>query len=350
MKYFQFSVFFALISALCAVPAFCQETQTRVVDEVVAQVNDGVITLSRVKREAKSIVETYVQQGKTRDQAQKMVDDKQGELIANLINEELLMQKATDLGMEKAIEDSLNQRLVDIMKQYNLKTIEALYTEMEKTGVDPKELRDGWRKQATRERVLQQEVQSAIYWSFKDKELRDYYERNKGKFTKPETVSFSEIFLGFAGRDESAVRAKAADLYKQLKAGADFAKLAKDNSDQGLITEGAGKVENLKVSELVEAIAKPIKGVKAGAITQPFEIDQLGVAILKVDSRDESSNESVYDERAVRVAMLAEKAPEEQKKFMAKLRDDSFIKISDTYRPVVAPILFADERKEKGAN
>ena len=42
--------------------------------------------------------------------------------------------------------------------------------------------------------------------------------------------------------------------------------------------------------------------------------------------------------------------PIEQKRFMAKLRDESYIKISETYRPVVSPLLFADERNKKTAN
>ena len=81
-----------------------QETEERVVDEVVAVVNEGVITLSKVKREAKGVVEAGVQQGKTREAAQREVDEKQGEMIANLIHEELLMQKAKELGFESEIE------------------------------------------------------------------------------------------------------------------------------------------------------------------------------------------------------------------------------------------------------
>src|SRR4051812_27199177 len=96
--------------------AFAQETQTRVVDEVVAQVNDGVITLSRIKREIKDAVDSMVQQGKTKEEAQKIIDEKQGELIANLINEELLVQKAKELGLDKEIDEMLNQRIADLMK------------------------------------------------------------------------------------------------------------------------------------------------------------------------------------------------------------------------------------------
>src|SRR5213075_3217787 len=107
---------FSIITGSFAAAASAQETQTKVVDEVVAQVNDNVITLSRVKREMKDIVDADVQKGKNREEAQKYVEDKQGELIANLINEELLVQKAKDIGIDKEVEAAINQRILDMMK------------------------------------------------------------------------------------------------------------------------------------------------------------------------------------------------------------------------------------------
>lgn len=342
---------FGVLAVLTAGSAtLAQETQTRVVDEVVAVVNNDVITLSRVKRETKNIVDSYVQEGKKREEAQKLVDEKQGELIANLINEELLMQKAKDIGLDSDIEANLNQRFADIMKQYKMKTVEELYAEMAKSGVDPKEMRENWRKQATRDQVIQRDLQSKIYWGFGEKELKDYYEKHKAKFTKPETLSFSELFLGFAGRDEKAVRAKVTELYTLLKTGVEFSKLVKENGDPGMVTQGAGSLEHLKVDELSAKLAGWLNGVKAGGFTTPFELDQLGMVILRVDSREQSSSESVFDEKAVRLAMMNERLPEEQKKYLAKLRDESYIKINEAYRPLVAPILNADERKEKTGN
>ena len=346
MRHFRL-FFVALVLALVSiVPAAAQETQTRVIDEVVAQVNDGVITLSRVRRETKDIVDTWVKEGKTREQAQKMADEKQGELIASLINEELLIQKAKESGLESDIEANINGRMKQIMDEYKLKTVDELYREMEKAGVNPDELKATWRKQATRDRVIQREVQYKVYWSFNGKELKDYFEKNRAKFTKPETVSISEIFLGFAGRDEAQVRVRAKALVAELKAGGDFAKLAKEN-DPGMVTQGTGKAEKLVVKDLVDVLSKPIAGLKAGEYTAPFDIEQLGVSILRIDEREQASAESFFDEMAVRQAMTNEKAPDEQKKFMSKLRENSYIKISDTYRPIVSPILFADERKAK---
>ncbi len=49
------------------------------------------------------------------------------------------------------------------------------------------------------------------------------------------------------------------------------------------------------------------------------------------------------------MAILNDKLPEATKKYMSTLREDSYIKISENYRPIVAPILFAEERKEKAS-
>ena len=324
-----------------------QESEERVIDEVVAQVNDGVITLSRVKREMKNVVDLEVQQGKNREESQKMVNEKQGELIANLINEELLLQKAKENGLDPEIEAALNQRFLQIMKENDLKSLEALYEQMRQQNVDPQEIREMWRKQATRDRVIQREVQNKEYWRPSSAEVKQYYESHKAKFSKPETVSFSELFLGFAGRDEKAVRDKAKQLVAQLRGGANFDQLVKDNADKPVVNPENGKTEKASMATLNDILKAPLKSTQIGGVTDPIEVKDLGILILKVDAREAASSESAFDESAVRSAMLQENFAEAQKKFFTTLREDSYIKISDTYRPIVAPILFAEERKEK---
>jgi hypothetical protein len=349
MKRINSAIFSIAVLLTMSFAVFAQESETKVVDEVVAQVNEGVITLSRIKREMKTMTDSMVQEGKTREEAQKLIEGKQGEVIASLINEELLMQKAKEANLEAEIEAELNQRFLEIMKQQNLKTLDALYQEMEKGGFNPQEIRETWRKQATREKVLQREVSSKVYWGLSSKELKEYYEKNKAKFSKPETVVLSEIFLSFAGNDKDAIREKAKRVAAQLKSGADFQKLVLENSDRPNVAESKGKVGSFDIKQLDEKFAAAIKNLKAGGISEPIEIDELGMEILRVDERTQASSESFFDENAVRMAMTGERVPAEQKKYLANLRQDSYIKISDTYRPIVAPILFADERKTEKA-
>ena len=137
MRYLSTAFILACGLMFVALPAFAQESEVKVVDEVVAVVNDGVITLSGVKREIKTRSTRLVKEGKKPEEAQKMVDEKQGELIANLINEELLIQRAKEMGIEKDVEASLNARMVEIMKQQNFKTLDQLYEAMRKEGVNP---------------------------------------------------------------------------------------------------------------------------------------------------------------------------------------------------------------------
>jgi len=68
-----------------------------------------------------------------------------------------------------------------------------------------------------------------------DKETTDFYEKNKDKFTKPETVHARHILVSKVPEDTekslTEKKAKAEDLRKKLLGGADFADLAAKNSD-----------------------------------------------------------------------------------------------------------------------
>jgi peptidyl-prolyl cis-trans isomerase SurA len=345
----RLSASIAIFLALFLVSAgstFAQETETKVVDEVVAAVNDGVITLSSIKREMRGIVDSKVQEGMKREDAQKMVDEKQGELIANLINEELLLQRAKEMGIEKDIEDQLNGRFVQIMKEQNFKTVDQLYEAMRKQGMDPDDIREVWRRQATKEEVVRRDLQSKVYWTPNGQQVKEYFQANKAKFIKPETITLSEIFLNFAGQNQEAVRAKAKQLVTQIRGGADFAKLVLEASESQDVQQTKGVLGTVPVSDLetrFASYAKAVKGLKTGQVSDPVE-DDIGIHILHVDERTAAGTDANFDEDAVRRAMLEIAYPDALKKYMSKLRTDAYIKISETYRPVVSPLLFADER------
>ena len=345
MKYINSAIFIIAILAFANSAVFAQENEAKVVDEVVAQINNSVITLSQIKREMNEAIDSFVKEGKTPEEAKALIESKQGELIASIINEELILQKGKDLnGLEADVEAQINGRFIEIMKQQNIKSLDALHKAMEASGVDPQGIREVWRKQITKDIVLQREVDSKVYYGWTPKEIKSYYEANKAKFTKPETVSISEIFLGFAGRDETAVREKAKQLLLKLRSGGDFAALAVENSDRPNVKETKGKAGTLNIKELDKVFAEPLKNVKVGGISELIEMPE-GIEILRVDARTNASNESVFDENEVRKALTYEKLPDERKKFMTSLREDAYIKISENYRPMVSPIFFADDRK-----
>jgi hypothetical protein len=347
VKRFNSAIFLIAILFLTVFTASAQETDLKVVDEVVAQVNENVVTLSGIKREMRDIVALLIESGKTRQQAEAEVESKKGELIANFINEELLMQKGKELGIEADVDAEINARLSQKMKEMNLKSVDKLYEAMRNANLDPDQIRETWRKQLTRDFVLQREVDSKVYFGWSTKEVKDYFEKNKSKFVKPETVSLSEIFLSFAGRDEATVKTKADQLVKQAREGADFTKLVIENSerDDKQQTKGSvGKFTYDQLKEINEKLVAPVKATKTGSVTDAIILDE-GIEILHVDERAVASTESVFDENEVRRTMTLEKIPAERKKYFVTLREESYIKINETYRPMVAPLLFAEERK-----
>lgn len=351
MKYFKpaiFSIAFIIFSGLTV---FSQESQTTVVDEVVAQVNDTVITLSQIKREEKNAVASIVQEGKTQEEAEKLVAEKKGELIANMINEMLIVQKGKEYGAESDIEARVNQQFLAKMKELKLTTLEQLYEVMRRSNVEPDQMRAFYRDQIVRDMVFEREVDGKIYWGLGAKEIKDYFEKNKVKFTKPETYTLSEIFLGFAGRDEAAVREKAKKLTAELKGGANFEKLVLENSDNqdNETTKGKlGTFSTAQLKQIGESFVKALETVKVGGYSEPVEVTE-GIHIFRVDEHQKASADSFFDERAVRNAIAVERIPDGRKKFMTELRQDAYIKINDQYRPVVSPILFADDRKTEKA-
>ena len=198
VKFISSAIFIAALTVVSVFPAFAQENEPLVIDEVVAQINDGVLTLSRIKREKQTIIDSMVQEGKTPEAAKAELESKEGELIANLINEELVLQRGKELeGFDADIDAQINQRFVQIMKEQNLKTLDALYKAMESQGVRPTEIREMWRKQIAKDSVLQREVDQKIYWDASGKQLRDFFEANRKKFTKPETVVSFRDFSQF---------------------------------------------------------------------------------------------------------------------------------------------------------
>lgn len=347
MKKLSSAIFLIAFLFLTNFSAFAQESELKVVDEVVAQVNDGVITLSRVKREMNTVIEALIAKGKTREEATAEVQAKQGEIIANIIEEEMLLQKGKELGVDTDVEATINQRFLDIMREQNLKTLDALYKEMEKQGLDPQEVRENWRKQYMQEFVIQREVSGKTYWGWTGKEIKAYYEKHKDKFFRPEIVTLSEIFLSFAGRDEAAVREKAKQIVAELRNGGDFAKIATENSDRPDVNQTKGSVGEISLPDLKRACEKclaPIGATKVGGISDPIETD-IGIEIFRIDDRKAASTDAVFDEAEVRRAMTVEVIAEKRKEYMASLRADSYIKINDTYRPLVSPYLVAEDTK-----
>ena len=337
--------FAALVLAFgaAAAPARAQEeAPPTVLDEPIAQVDNYVIMLSQLKRENTEFREVLTKQrGMTPEQAQAEIDKRQPEIILNLINEALLVQKGKDMPrLPEDIEAEVNREVLRVAKQSNIATIEELEEAMRREGMSLSDIKETLRRQFMRQAVLQREVDAKIYYGLTDKEMRDYYNANRSKFV---SVTLSELFLSLAGRSEAEVQAKAADLAARARAGASFEELVEKNSEheptkkfKGVLAEADGKPRWFLLSELSATISDAVKGLKAGGVSDPVKADE-GYMILRVNERDDA-----FKENFVRGMMTQERSEKERDNYLRTLRRDAYIKPAENYKAIIQPVLDKD--------
>ncbi|HEX5705164.1 MAG TPA: peptidyl-prolyl cis-trans isomerase [Pyrinomonadaceae bacterium] len=338
MKFKSLTAALFLAAAVLFLPsmATAQEGEPVVVDEVIAQVNDGVVTLSQLKREMKERVETLKQNGMSPEQAQAEVEKRKAELIATLINEQLLLAKGKELDLSERVEAQVNKRMLEVAVENKLNSIEKLEEAMRQSGVDPVETRQTMRTEMMKQAVLESDVDSKLFYGLSIDELRKYFDANQSKFVKPETVELSEIFLSLAGKPEAEVKARANQLVTQIRGGADFGTLATAYSERS--QQNKGKVGLFEVVNLRPDIAAAIKSVQAGGVGEPLKTDE-GYQILRVDARTAGSSTPTFNEMKVREAITTERLPKAREQYLQNLRNDAYVSIAETYRASVAPLL-----------
>ena len=345
--------FAALLLAVCAAaPARAQEEAPPVVlDEPVAQVDNYVIMLSQLKRENNEFRDVLTKQrGMTPEQAEAELQKKQPEIIMNLINEALLVQKGKDMPrLPEEVEAEVNREVLRVARSSNIPSIEQLEEAMRQEGMLLADVKETLRRQFMRQAVLQREVDAKVYYGLTDKELRDYYGANRARFM---SVTLSELFLSLAGRTEDEVKAKAADLATRARAGTtSFEELVEKNSEheptkkaKGQLVDADGKARWFLVSELTKEIAAAVKDLKAGGISDPIKTDE-GYMILRVNERDDA-----FKENFVRGALTQERADKEREKYLRTLRKEAYIKPAEAFKDAVQPILDKDKQQTADAS
>jgi parvulin-like peptidyl-prolyl isomerase len=341
-KFLTLAVFLTLVG-LVPLTAFAQEGEVTVVDEVIAQVNDDVITLSMLKRETKERVEALKGNGMTEQQANAEVAKRQAELIATLINEKLLLQKGKELDLANDVEAEVNRRMLQIATDQGITSIEKLYEAMRQSGLNPEDVRRTMRSEMMKQAVLQQEVDRKVYLGFSSEEVKKYFDTHPDQFRKPESVKLSEIYLSTTGKDEAAVKARALELIAQIRAGADFGAIAAANSErekngQRTAPQDKGSVGEFDLPNLREDLQAALKDVKAGGVTEPIRTGD-GYQVLRVDARTPAGTAPTFNDNRVREAMLLEQQPKEREAYLQNLRNDAFIKVTEAYQAGVAPLL-----------
>ncbi len=242
--------------------------------------------------------------------------------LENLIREELFYRAGVQKGY-RVPPGEINKRFAEIRKAYPAQ--KAFREALKKYGITEVGLRKKIEHMKLAEILLKEEVTKKA--ALKEKDLRDYYQKNQEKFQKPEAVRLSHILIKAppeAQKEEKEkLKKKAEDLLQKLKKGDDFAKLAWDNSDDASRVKGGdlGEVHRGRLEPELEGPAFALKkGEMSGLVTSIYgyhilkAMDKLPPRQLKFEEiKDKLQKELEDKDREKRLANLVKNLKENAK-------------------------------------
>ena len=309
-----------------AQPADASPYQGTVVEDIVARVNDQVISRSDYERAEQDLDN----QGHQQQWTQQQLFEQKHELLRDLIDRQLLLSKGKELDITG--ETDLVKRLDDMRKQYNLPTMEALQKAAEDQGVSWEDFKQSIRNQIISQEVVREEVGRHV--NISQGEIQAYYNQHKQDFDQPEQIRLSEILLPTANPDDTAqvdeAKKKADDVYAKLQSGSDFAEVAKTASTGPTAAQG-GDLGDYKRGQLAKQLEDATFDLKAGGYTSPIRTRQ-GYVILKVTQHNAGGVQSLKDvEPQVEDAVGMAKMGPAMRDYLTKLREDAYINIKGGY-------------------
>jgi len=297
----SFAIAVSLLSASYAIaqtPTASPAAQSTVVplDAIVAVVGDQPIT----RFDLREAVLAKVQRGEAKeptDSLQAAALD--STVLDDLIQDELLIQKAKDLKIEvldSEITPDVDRQVRDIRSRYPNET--EFRQALVKAGIGtPEEYRrflmDQFRRQMTRQKVLRKLTQDGKInpVNVSDAEVAAEFERAKDFIPKkPAMVTFRQIVIApqATAKAREAARQKAESILAELKAGADFEKIAKRESMDPQTKETGGDIGWARRGENLPDYDRWLFGngflapLSPGQLSNVVELP-LGYYIIRVD-------------------------------------------------------------------
>lgn len=299
-----------------------------VVEEIVAVVNDDVITLSEFRAQyemAQAALRAQVPQ----DQQARAEEQLRKEYLNTMITELLLLQKAKAMGLN--VQEQLKAAIEKIKQDNNIASDADLRRAIEQQGLPYetwlRQYEDGMMRQA----VLYTEVQRSI--ALGDSEVVQYYKKNPAEFTVPTEFKLNAIYFAGEGRTAEETEALKAAVDAKLKAGAAFAAAAAELSDAPM-KEAKGELGTFKTGELEPALETAVDKLKPGE-TSGWVNSKNGWYLLQLVEKKDSHLRSFDEARGeVEQKIFGQKAAVKEEAYLKDLRAKSFVKIvNDPFGP-----------------
>jgi len=337
-------LFILALAAVAAFPLLAADTPSKpdvksgsVVEEIIARINNHIITRSEFDRSQQQVQ----QEGEQQNATPQDISSKEKNVLRDLVDQQLLLQKGDDLGI--SAETDLVKRLDEIRKQMNLATMDDLAKAAQEQGVSYEDFKENLRENIITQKVIQQEVGSKI--NITPEEIQKYYKDHLSEMTQPEQVRLSEILISTQPKPTedpktaasitdaqrvAAAQAKADQVYADIQKGAKFDDIARANSDGPTASQG-GDLGYFKRGTLAKELEDTTFGMKAGDVTKPIRTKQ-GFVILQVTEHQQAGVPPEKDvEGKIQDALYLKKLQPALRAYLTKLREDAYIDIKPGY-------------------
>jgi peptidyl-prolyl cis-trans isomerase SurA len=307
----------------------------RVVEEIIARVNNEIITRSEYEKARGSAAEDAKQdcQGKcTPEQLQIAIEDRQKNTLRDLIDQSLLVQRGKDMGI--SVEPDVIKRLDQIRIQNGLGSMEDLEKAVSAQGLNWEDFKNNIRNGLLTQRVISSEVGSHI--TIGRDEIEKYYNEHKAEFVRAEQVALRSIEVNTEKKKPEEIpdlKKKAESTLKRIKDGDDFAEMAKRFSDGSTAKQG-GFLGVYKRGELSKELEDVVFKMKKNEVTDVMDTKQ-GFLILQVlEHYDEGEQSLAKVDNEITEKLYSARMEPAMREYEKTLREQSYVVIKPGFQDI----------------
>jgi peptidyl-prolyl cis-trans isomerase SurA len=298
---------FALLTTLFLLAALCLQlgcAGKQEGEDVMATVNGRKITRTEVQKYYDNQVAAAPQKP-----SEEQADTLRLNILRELIDNEILMQRAETLGL-LATDEEVNAKLAEIKAPY---TQEEFDKRLKERQVSLDDFKRDLRRSLTIDKVLNKEVTSKI--NISDEDITNYYNQHKAEFNLIEpqyhlaqimvTTQPNPQVKNLKAQNEAEARKKIQMVNNRLDSGEDFATVAMTYSEQPGNAQSGGDLGFIPESQLKQDKAafdaigklKPGQYTAALPIYDPGSHQLYGFQIVRLISREAAGQRELKDPR-----------------------------------------------------
>ncbi len=290
----------------------------------VALVNGTVITRQELESEITLAKNRMAAQGQpmTEETTKKISE----QILNQLIDMELLLQESRKQKVE-ATDASVSEYVEKFKARFE--TTEAYEKALKELNVSEADLKQKTKKGLTIQALIEKQVISKI--NISDADSRSFYDSNPQYFKQPEQVQARHILIKTGEKDDKAQQEKALEKIKQVqkevKAGGDFAALAKKYSE-GPSGKNGGDLGYFGRGQMVKPFEDAAFGLEPGQ-TSDIVKTQFGYHLITVTGKKAAST-TPYEEVKEKIGshLKQQKTTESVKVYIESLKKDAKIEKS----------------------